>query len=278
MKHISDTAFLVNESRARCPNVSLDDYARHWVPPDSRERVRQLWDDFTREVYPHDALELAVRNRFFLDHLRRTAGSDEDAVFVNLGAGFTSYPYLMEPGVPCIEVDFPHVVVLKRARAEALRARSVLPPRRVEYFAADLGDAEHRAGLRRFLAERIDGRRSYVLLEGVSYYLSKTALESVIGLARDAQVPGSVFAFDFWKPEIVDSAVFTRLQAFFARRFDYPPQRYNLFGLPSIEAVARYRPLLVSDVVEQERVYAGSTVLSETDEVLLESYALLERG
>jgi O-methyltransferase involved in polyketide biosynthesis len=105
-KHISDTAFLVNESRARKVDVSQDIYAEHWVRPGSRERVRDLWDDFAREVYPHDDLELAVRNRYFFAHLLKLVHTSENPVFVNLGAGFTSYPFLLNQNIACIEVDY----------------------------------------------------------------------------------------------------------------------------------------------------------------------------
>jgi len=39
------------------------------VPAASRVRVQDIWDDFAEKVYPNDDLELAIRNRFFLDQI-----------------------------------------------------------------------------------------------------------------------------------------------------------------------------------------------------------------
>lgn len=66
-KHISETAFLVNESRARMVELSKDIYARLWVT----ERTKKIWEDFAKHVYPHDDLELSIRNRYFLEHLEK---------------------------------------------------------------------------------------------------------------------------------------------------------------------------------------------------------------
>ena len=61
-KTLSASAFIVNESRARAEDLSLDSYAKLWVDED----VRKLWRKFREEVYGTDTQALAVRNRFLL--------------------------------------------------------------------------------------------------------------------------------------------------------------------------------------------------------------------
>jgi hypothetical protein len=80
-KHISESAFLVNESRARNVGLSHDRYARLWVS----DATRKLWEDFAREVYPFDDIELSLRNRFFLERLEAELRKDRTTVFVNFG-------------------------------------------------------------------------------------------------------------------------------------------------------------------------------------------------
>ncbi len=276
-KHISDTAFLVNESRARKLDVSQDIYAEHWVRPESRERVRNLWDDFAREVYPHDDIELAVRNRYFFEHLCELVKTGEKPVFVNLGAGFTSYPFLLDQDILCIEVDFPHVIAYKLDRIKHLQEKGILPHRNLKLFPADLCNADDRERLKAKLAAWVSGNSSYILLEGVSYYLPMPALLAIIEIVRDLQSIGSIFAFDFWKPDLIRHPVFIQLQTFFADRFGYEAYDYNLFDREFIESIESYKLLEISDAIEQERIYAGTNVLADYSKILPENYAVLKK-
>lgn len=109
-RNISASSFLVNESRARDVDLSRDIYAKLWVT----EKTMKIWEDFSNKVYPHDAVELGIRNRFFLEQLNRHIHSNPNAVFVNIGAGFTSYPFLTDYECTTIEVDYPHIVSFKK--------------------------------------------------------------------------------------------------------------------------------------------------------------------
>ena len=277
--HISATAFLVNESRARRVEISGDVYAEHWVPPEERAAVRQLWDDFSATVYQYDDLELSIRNRFFLERLQQFVTAHADAIFVNVGAGFTSYPFLLERPVHSLEVDFPQVVGFKQQRLEQLRAARVLDDRAVGFLGLDLQDADGQQRLRKALEAEAAGKPSFILLEGVTYYLARPALETLIGVFREVQPTGSLLAFDFWKPDITQRELFRRMQQFFAERFAYHEQAYNFFGEQFIEGIDGYRTLLTTDVAEQEATYArDSHVLQDNlAEILPENYAVLQR-
>ena len=85
---ISESAFLVNESRARRVDISHDIYAQLWVS----DSTKKLWDDFSKNVYQYDEIEIGLRNRFFLNRLNSFINSTDNPVFINIGAGFSSYP------------------------------------------------------------------------------------------------------------------------------------------------------------------------------------------
>lgn len=108
-RHISATAFLSSQSRARAVEVSRDNYSQLWVSPETIH----LWDDFAENVYPHDDLELALRCRFFLERLQAFVKENTNPIFINIAAGFTSYPFLVKPPCPCIEVDYKHIIDFK---------------------------------------------------------------------------------------------------------------------------------------------------------------------
>ena len=276
-QHISDTAFLVNESRGRRPDISRDIYAEHWIVPESRERIRNLWDDFSREVYPHDDIELAVRNRYFLENLKKTVDASQNTIFVNLGAGFTSYPFLLKQIILCIEVDYSQVISFKQDRIKHLQEEGILPHRNLEFISADLSNSGDRERLKEVLTPRVSGKSSYFLLEGVSYYLLMPALLTLIECLREVQSIGSIFAFDFWKPDLSGHPVFIKLQTFFADRFGFKASDYNLFDLEFIKFIKGYQLLETSDAVEQERIYADTNILADYNKILPENYAILVR-
>ncbi|MEX2263592.1 MAG: class I SAM-dependent methyltransferase [Bryobacteraceae bacterium] len=276
-KSISDTAFLVNESRARSVQLSGDVFAAHWVAEEKRDAVRQLWDDFSREVYPHDDLELGIRNRFFLTRLEDFVYRARDAAFVNVGAGFTSYPFLLSRPIDCIEIDYPHVIEQKRNRLVTLRQTGVLPERSVKLFAADLSQAAEREQLRQMLTSELAGRPSFILLEGLTYYLSEPVLRALLESFRNLQPGGSELAFDFWRTDITRRPVFCKLQDFFVRRFGFETQAYNLFGEDFICSLGGYGVVRITDATAEERTYAGTAILSDYDKILPENYAVLRR-
>jgi O-methyltransferase involved in polyketide biosynthesis len=272
-KHISESALLVNESRARNVSLSRDRFAHLWVG----ESTRALWEAFSREVYPHDAIELGARNRFFLESLAAFTDSVADPVFVNVGAGFTSYPFLLERPCTCIEIDYEHVVAVKRRKIEAWRREEILPARNIEFMAADLARDEDLRRLEEQLASRFAGSPSFILMEGLTYYLAPAGMETLLEIFRKLQTTGSLLAFDFWTPDTREHPTFDRLRRFFSERFGHRESHYNLFDIDRVRAIRGYDPVAHTNVQELERRFLGTTVLQHYDEILPEHYVILKR-
>lgn len=154
---ISESAFLVNESRARNVGISRDRYAHLWVSDATRAR----WDEFAREVYPHDEIELGVRNRFFLERIGAAIDGGRVAAFLNLAAGFISYPFLVDGPCRFVQVDLPHVMAYKRDRVERWRREGKLPAREVVLLAADLNDDGSLDAIEPRIAEAMGGGASF---------------------------------------------------------------------------------------------------------------------
>ena len=271
--HISESAFLVNESRARNVGLSRDRYAGLWVT----DATRRLWEDFSREVYPYDDTELALRNRFYLEVLEASIRKDPAVVFVNLAAGFTSYPFLTEKPCRSIEVDFDHVCRFKKSKIEKWRRRSAVPLRDVEYLACDLANEHALGALSARLRGELGSARSVVFLEGITYYLERTALLRLFGILGGLQRPGSVIALDFWTPDADNHPVHARFRKFFAERFGHGESEYNVFDADLLRTIDGYEIVELTDIVELERRFSNERKLTAPQEILPERYAVLER-
>jgi len=271
--NISATAFLSSQSRARAAEVSKDSYSGLWVSPETIH----LWDNFAENVYPHDDLELALRCRFFLEKLQSFVKENANSIFINIAAGFTSYPFLIKPPCPSIEVDYPHVIDFKSSQLKKWQSEGILPKREIEFFPTDLKNASNLSDLRKAVCERIDEQPSYILMEGITYYLDIPILKNLLEIFRDSQVKGSLVAFDFWKPNIVNSPVFLKLEKYFAERFGFEARTYNLFDAEFISSIEGYEIVEITDVAQQEKVYCTSELLQNYESLLMENYAVLRK-
>lgn len=272
-EHISASAFLVNESRARNEALSRDRYAGLWVSAETRE----LWEDFSREVYALDDVELSLRNRFYLDVLERALAEDPGTVLVNLAAGFTSYPYLTAGAFRAIEVDFERVCRYKRERLDRFGREGLLPDRSVELAACDLADPLDRGRLRARLKEELHGVRSVAFLEGITYYLPRETLDAVFEMLREVQSEGSLVALDFWTPDSASHPVHVLFRRFFAERFGRAGEDYTLFDSAFLRSIRDYSVVDLTDIVELEARFSGERKLLNEEQILTEQYAVLER-
>ncbi|MCX6663991.1 MAG: class I SAM-dependent methyltransferase [Euryarchaeota archaeon] len=270
---LSESAFLVNESRARRVDISQDRYAQLWVS----KATRELWDNFTAKVYPYDAVELGLRNRFFLDTLRLFVRSAKNPVFVNMGAGFTSYPFLVEEPCHYIEVDLEYVIDFKRKQIETWIKNGRMPKRTIDFIPADLCSAGDRKRLQtRFISALADAP-SFILLEGITYYLDEAVLHALFEMCAVIQRPGSVLAFDYWDPMIAENPVFLRFKKFCAERFGHKETHYTLFNEEFIHEIQGYTPVEQTDIQKLEQRYTDSDLLKNSFEILPENYVVLQR-
>jgi len=283
---ISATAFLVNESRGRRPDIAQDRFAKDWIPPSQLPRVLQLWDDFAREVYPHDDLEIALRNRFFLDHLKHAA-EQRRYHFVSLGAGFTSYPFLLESSqwLSFIEADLPHIIAAKKNRMRQLIDQEVIPAVDVEFLEADLRDVGQVDALMETVKKRVSPggmlsaelQPTVILFEGVSYYLTEASLKRLFEWFAQIQTAGSLLALDYWPADAVDAPAFKRQQKYFADKFGFAQRDYSFIEHATLERLPGYEIVDRADVAELEARYSPVRVLDNEENVIPQYVALLRR-
>jgi len=99
----------------------------------------------------------------------------------------------------------------------------------------------------------------------------------LLDLCSRLQVSNSTLAFDFWKPDFADHPITSRFREFFTDRFGYRETDYNLFDVDFIRSLQGYEVVEITDVQEQETILAGTSVLSNYEEILPENYAILKK-
>ncbi len=184
-----------------------DDLAVHFLPWSLRLLVhacrwgfaRDLLIDWTEKRTPGIWAGMACRKRYIDDRVGEAVGSGVDAVVI-LGSGLDTRAYrLVAPaGIPAYEVDLPANIAYKEARLRAVYGRL---PERVALVAIDLetddpGEALAARGFR-------IGRRALFVCEGMTQYLTETAVRRLLAFLSKAGV-GSRFVFTYVRKDFLD--------------------------------------------------------------------------
>lgn len=266
---VETTAYLVNESRARKPDLARDPYAESWIPEARRPAVHELWEGFARTVYEHDDLVVSLRCRAMSDALDETLEAHPDAVLLTCGAGFASYPWLFR-FADVVEVDLPDMIAAKSARAAELELRGILPERRITYLAADLSDAAQRRNVVATTTRIAAGRPVIYLAEGFVFYLPLDDCRATVTLGTEIPHLKRTIV-TYWES---DNPVLERQRAWFRER-----------GIPDDAAYLSRSDLAAllgdsitfSSVDDLQRRYLGSVEIEETSELIPEHVAVADR-
>lgn len=270
---VSGTAFLTNYSRSQLVHLSKDIYAHLWVTPEARS----LWDELSEKVYPNDAINLALRNRFFLDHIENFVKGNRNARVVSIAAGFDNYPFLVETDCNFIEIDLPNIISYKETKIRQWMQEKSLPQRNIEFIATDLTDKKERLIMKDKLKKTIQQKPSLVFMEGLTYYLKRNVLSHLFDVLREVQGRGSLAAFDYWRPDALESPVMQRLKNFLNQKFGRSGEDWNLFDETFIKQIQGYAAIEHTDIAALEKRYADTRVLQSHDSKIPGNFAVLQR-
>jgi O-methyltransferase involved in polyketide biosynthesis len=271
---VHDSAFIVNAFRARYPQVSADPHAALW----QCERHEHWATRYAQQVGRSEVLVHALRHRFFLERLQAFLATTPDAALINIGAGFTSYPFLIRPGVPCCEVDMAFTVAFKQQKLAEFNAQGLLPARPITFLPLDdLNDPAQLSGLLARLWTWLEGRTSFVLLEGVLFYLHLSTIENLLAGLASIQGEGGIVATTSFRPEECQKAMFQRLVSYCTT--DYQQAHFSPTSLPNrfYHQQQGYALLEHRNCFDLQRTFSPQEYLGAAEDVLEEDLYLLQR-
>lgn len=220
--NIHETAFVTAAFRAGNSTLSEDRYAHLWANPIVSNHARRYCNAVsTYEDYAH-----CLRNRYFHDTLKELISKESIEVLINFGCGFSMYPFLLDASLHYIEIDTPDVIAYKKEKTEAWKKEGFLPDRNITFLEADF-NAPSLQDLYKQLEEIKSGQRSFILLEGVLFFLGKNDTTKLFDLFNRLQGPEEFMASVSFQPELEKQVVFKKLIDFVEgnleknQQFDY---------------------------------------------------------
>jgi len=272
---ISETAFWVNEVRARNEALSGDIYAKLWA---SRKN-EAIWREYDQQLSgDHYEFYFGIRSRYFLSLLQSSLAAHPDLVFVNVGCGLSNYAFLAEGLSKSIEIDFPNVVQFKREKTLEWQKQGLLPPRHIVYLSANLNEADQRQTLLEKLRVEIAGKPAFILMEGITYFLDHNCLTALFELFAQVQTRDCRLAFDFFDPIRGADPPSARFRSFLETRIGWSRDAYNFFEPAELVRMTQkyYKIEERSNILEKQNEFLKKPVLSP-ENVAAASYACLKR-
>ncbi len=212
---IHETAFITSSYRATDKNLSQDSYAHLWSNPKTDVWIQQILEQVSKE----EPLMHCLRNRYFFDQINTQFRKGKIDYLINFGAGFSMYPFMVDEGIQHIEIDKSAVIDYKSNKIKQWTAEGLLPKKKIQYIAADFITDDFSTVLNTI--KGITGEsRSFILLEGVLFFLSPTITQSLFSLFHDIQNSGSIVGAVSFNPNDASKKVYKRLIEFFKRTID----------------------------------------------------------
>ncbi|WP_405205514.1 class I SAM-dependent methyltransferase [Aquimarina sp. LLG6339-5] len=270
---IHETAFIVSTYRSYHENISKDIYAKLWNNP----KTEALIPSITNAISKEESILHSIRNRYFYERLKSFFNQNNGGTLINFGAGFSMYQFLLNDNVSTIEIDKEDIIEYKKSKIDLWTEEGKLPKRNVQYLSLDFNlDSEEK--MIRSLKKIITKAPTFIVLEGVLFFLNKTITQKLFTVFKGLQKQGDLIGSVSYIPEIEKLEVYKRLLNYFDSHNDtndafahqtIPNSYYeNLDGYILKEHVDEY---------QLSKQYDPESQLASAKEILNEHMYLLER-
>lgn len=220
--NIHETAFVTAAFRAGDSALSMDKFAHLWDNP----IVAKHAERYSNAVSVYEDYAHCLRNRYFYDTLKQLIRKEKIEVLMNFGCGFSMYPFLLDASLHYIEIDTSDVIAYKKEKTKAWQKEGLLPKRNITFLEADFNASSFQDLYKQLEALKL-GQRSFILLEGVLFFLGKSDTTRLFDLFKQLQGPEEFLASVSFQPQLEKQSVFKKLIDFVEgnleknQQFDY---------------------------------------------------------
>lgn len=269
---IRDTAFLTCTLRSYEEELSKDIFAKLWVDERQNIWIKKYLDLLSyEEVWTH-----CFRNRYFLETIEHLAKAGKIKTLINFGCGLSMYPYLIDEKLEYIEIDTPQLIDYKKAHIENWQSEGILPQRDVHHIGVDFNE-EYQEKLAKLIGEITQGKPSFILIEGVLFFLTQELIKGLFDFFDSVQTSGSYIGSVSFQDIIAEKPGYKKLISFM--KLVVPgSDESNYQTLPDSFYTSRknYRLIDHQDYFTMSKKHDHLIRLAE-DEILNENFYLLEK-
>ncbi|TCP22187.1 leucine carboxyl methyltransferase [Tenacibaculum skagerrakense] len=207
---VHETAFMTSMFRAMDETLSKDVFSKLW----NNQKTKVWVDAYLNEVSSEEAKTHCVRNRFFLERISQLYHEKQVDRVINFGSGFSMYPFLLNKSIQHIEIDKPEVIDYKKDKISDWISKGKLPLRDIHFIGADFSKDYEEYILSELKAFK-SKRHTFILLEGVLFFLNKSQANRIFDFFNKIQKKGDFIGSVSFDDSIQKKKAFARLQNFF---------------------------------------------------------------
>ena len=269
---VSDTAFVTCAFRRLNEKLSGDYYAKIW----NNKNAEKILKDYTSSVSTEEIETHCIRNRYFLETIKRFIENSEIKVLINFGAGFSMYPFLVDSNISHIEIDKPEVVEYKEHIISVLTSENELPKRDITFIGVDFS-SDYFYSLLDTLQKIVNNKPCFIIIEGVLFFLNKTETDLIFKLFDQLQNTNDYVGSVSYTEEVLKTSAHSRLMKYTNRGLK-DASKEGCQIVPN----SFYKNLKSYKLVEMEDYYSCSKVFNHIpnlnpDDILNESFYLLKK-
>jgi sugar-specific transcriptional regulator TrmB/O-methyltransferase involved in polyketide biosynthesis len=265
MEGIKDTAFWIAACRAEEQEISKDNFAHLWINKESK----LIHDKYIKQVSKDENIALSLRNRFFLEELKRFAKEHKNSTFINIGSGVSMYPYLINTNIRFCEVDCKEIIEFKKNKLEEFTRTKKIPNKQIKFYSADLNNKESISQLFSKLSIWTKGDPCFILIEGVSYYLRISNIKQVLTSCHKLQSKADLLGVVTWPKFLKNTEVFNRFENFVEKILGEELLDFTFLDKKEIQDMQKYKLKKHTNYLEISKIYGVSDRLSEKKEDLI---------
>ena len=269
---IHETAFVTATYRASNEELSKDNYSNYWKNP-----VTDKWiENYVKKVSVDEPFVHCLRNRFFYETVSDLIDKEQVEVLINFGCGFSMYPFLFNEKLINIEIDQKGLIDFKKNQVQDWIQEGKLPNRNIHYLSKDFNLQNEE--LETEIKAIVQGKTSFVLLEGVLFFLTKKSANELIELISRIQTKESYFGSVSFLNTITNSDCFKRLVKFCEEEVILN-SKFEYLTLPTsyYQALPEYELIQHEDYVSLSKRYSPENKIENGDLILNENMYILRR-
>lgn len=270
---IHETAFVVSTYRSIHEEISKDPYAKLWNNPATDALIPEM----LKNISKHEAILHSLRNRFFYERLNRFFKIHLDGTLVNFGAGFSMYQFHLPKSSLTIEIDKKDIIVHKKEKVNQWINNNSLPKRNINYVSIDFNTNSEQEIIT-ILKPLIGNKPSFILLEGVLFFLNKKVTHKLFNIFNRIQQPGDLIGSVSYLPTVENTEVYQKLLHYFDSNND-AKNSFNHQTIPHsfYNNINGYDLIEHTDGYELSKLYASQSGILSKTEILNESIYLLKK-
>jgi O-methyltransferase involved in polyketide biosynthesis len=206
---IHETAFVTSAFRSFHEDLSQDNFAKLWQNSKTEQWIKEYLNQVSsEETYTH-----CLRNRYFLDKIKKLVQNREIEVLINFGSGFSMYPFLLNEKLINIEIDKSEIVDYKREKIKEWQKQNILPKRNIHFIGVDFSE-NYKEDLLSKINSIKESKPCFILVEGVLFFLDREETDNLFGFFNIIQKSQDYIGSASFQETIKETIAFKNLLDF----------------------------------------------------------------